>query len=89
MGSGSFLVEACRQLARKLVEAWHAHGGPPAIPLGEDELLHARRLLEPLSHNPLAILPPAAFEAHYSHQLHESAMAVWLRQTTLREIRGG
>ena len=45
MGSGAFLVEACRQLARKLVEAWHAHGGPPAIPPDEDELLHARRLV--------------------------------------------
>ena len=45
MGSGAFLVEACRQLAGKLVEAWHAHGGPPAIPPDEDELLHARRLV--------------------------------------------
>ena len=45
MGSGAFLVEACRQLARKLVEAWHAHGGPPAIPPDEDEVLHARRLV--------------------------------------------
>ena len=45
MGSGAFLVEACRQLARKLVEAWHAHGEPPAIPPDEDELLHARRLV--------------------------------------------
>ena len=24
---------------------------------------------------PLGHVPPAAFEAHYSHQLHESAMA--------------
>ena len=45
MGSGAFLVEACRQLARKLVDAWHAYGGPPAIPPDEDELLHARRLV--------------------------------------------
>ena len=29
-----------------------------------------RRLFGPLGH-----VPPAAFEAHYSHQLHESAMA--------------
>ena len=29
-----------------------------------------RRLFEPLGH-----VPPAAFEAHYYHQLHESAMA--------------
>ena len=26
MGSGAFLVEACRQLGDALVEAWHAHG---------------------------------------------------------------
>ena len=29
-----------------------------------------RRLFEPLGH-----VPPAAFEAHYYHQLRESAMA--------------
>ncbi len=45
MGSGAFLVEACRQLARRLVDAWNAHGGPPAVPPDEDELLHARRLV--------------------------------------------
>ncbi len=32
MGSGAFLVEACRQLGDALVEAWHAHGEVPAIP---------------------------------------------------------
>ena len=30
MGSGAFLVEACRQLARTLVDAWNAHGGRAA-----------------------------------------------------------
>ena len=45
MGSGAFLVEACRQLADRLVEAWGAHGGPPDIPADEDEALHARRLV--------------------------------------------
>ena len=32
MGSGAFLVEACRQLGDALVEAWDAHGGRPAHP---------------------------------------------------------
>jgi N-6 DNA Methylase len=32
MGSGAFLVEACRQLGDALVEAWHAHQEAPAIP---------------------------------------------------------
>ena len=60
MGSGAFLVEACRQLAGKLVAAWHAHGGPPPIPPDEDELLHARRLvaqrcLHGVDRNPMAV----------------------------------
>lgn len=45
MGSGAFLVEACRQLADKLVDAWHAHDRVPSIPPDSDELLHARRLV--------------------------------------------
>ncbi len=44
-GSGAFLVEACRQLSARLVEAWSVHGGPPDLPADEDELLHARRLV--------------------------------------------
>ena len=60
MGSGAFLVEACRQVARKLVDAWRAHGGPPAIPPDEDELLHARRAvaqrcLHGVDKNPMAV----------------------------------
>ena len=60
MGSGAFLVEACRQLARTLVDAWNAHGGPPAISPDEDELLHARRLvaqhcLYGVDKNPMAV----------------------------------
>ena len=31
MGSGAFLVEACRQLGDALVESWHAHGDAPDI----------------------------------------------------------
>jgi hypothetical protein len=45
MGSGAFLVEACRQLADALVKSWHAHGRMPVIPPDEDEVLHARRLV--------------------------------------------
>jgi len=45
VGSGAFLVEACRQLGDALVAAWQHYGGKPAIPPDEDELLHARRLV--------------------------------------------
>lgn len=45
MGSGAFLVETCRHLADKLVEAWAAHGATPEIPPDEDPILHARRLV--------------------------------------------
>ncbi len=44
MGSGAFLVEACRQLADELVKAWYAHKLVPSdIPPDEDEVLYARR----------------------------------------------
>jgi hypothetical protein len=45
MGSGAFLVEACRQLAESLVKAWHRHKATPTIPPDEDELLFAKRLV--------------------------------------------
>ena len=46
MGSGAFLVEACRQLATRLVRAWvRWPGSRPAIPPDEDEDLLARRLV--------------------------------------------
>jgi len=45
MGSGAFLVEACRQLAEQLVVAWQRHGGMPPVPPDEDELLLAKRLV--------------------------------------------
>ncbi len=59
-GSGAFLVEACRQLAARLVEAWARHGGPPDLAVDMDELLHARRLvaqrcLYGVDRNPMAI----------------------------------
>jgi len=45
MGSGAFLVEACRQLGQRLVQAWARPGPRPEIPVDEDEELHARRLV--------------------------------------------
>ncbi|MCB1021859.1 MAG: N-6 DNA methylase, partial [Acidobacteria bacterium] len=45
MGSGAFLVEACRQLGAALVKAWHDHDRLPVIPPDEDELLYAQRVV--------------------------------------------
>ena len=60
MGSGAFLVEACRQLGDALVEAWRAHGEEPEIPADEDEGIFARRLtaqrcLYGVDRNPMAV----------------------------------
>jgi hypothetical protein len=44
VGSGAFLVEACRQLAEALVASWE-RCGLPQLPGDEDALLHARRLV--------------------------------------------
>lgn len=60
MGSGAFLVEACRQLGDALVEAWHAHLDVPAVPPNEDEVILARRLiarrcLYGVDRNPVAV----------------------------------
>jgi hypothetical protein len=60
MGSGAFLVEACRALAARLVAAWARWPEKkPVIPADEDEELHARRLvaqrcLYGVDKNPLA-----------------------------------
>ncbi len=59
VGSGAFLVAACRYLGDRLVTAWHDHGTKPLIPPDEDELIHARRLvaqrcLYGVDKNPLA-----------------------------------
>jgi hypothetical protein len=60
MGSGAFLVEACRALAVRLTDAWARHPDKkPTIPPDEDEELHARRLvaqrcLYGVDKNPLA-----------------------------------
>jgi len=45
MGSGAFLVEACRQLAERLVVAWDRHGGMPPLPPDETKTLLAQRLV--------------------------------------------
>jgi hypothetical protein len=45
MGSGAFLVEACRQLADALVRAWETHDIWPELPPDEDLLLYAKRLV--------------------------------------------
>ena len=60
MGSGAFLVEACRQLADEVVKAWHTHNRQPIIPPDEDEILHARRIvaqrcLYGVDRNPMAV----------------------------------
>lgn len=61
MGSGAFLVEACRALARHVVRAWANHPDDrPTVPDDEDEELHARRLvaqrcLYGVDRNPMAV----------------------------------
>ena len=61
MGSGAFLVEACRQLADALVEAWRAHDAvPDDIPADENEIIYARRqvaqrCLYGVDRNPVAV----------------------------------
>jgi hypothetical protein len=46
MGSGAFLVEACRSLGERLVKAWTRWPETrPKIPDDEDDQLHARRLV--------------------------------------------
>ena len=60
MGSGAFLVETCRFLAEKLIEAWNVHGDRPELLPGEDELVCARRVvaqrcLYGVDRNPMAV----------------------------------
>lgn len=45
MGSGAFLVESCRQLAEKVVEAWTWHGELDKLDDQMEPLLEARRLV--------------------------------------------
>ena len=60
MGSGAFLVEACRFLGDALVESWYAWDELPPIPADEDEVVHARRLIAQrclygVDRNPVAV----------------------------------
>jgi len=60
VGSGAFLVEACRTLAELLVMAWRAHDCLPKLPPGEEPLTYARRLvaqhcLYGVDRNPMAV----------------------------------
>ena len=60
MGSGAFLVEACRQLGDALVEAWQADDTRREELSGEDELIAARRIvaqrcLYGVDRNPVAV----------------------------------
>jgi hypothetical protein len=59
VGSGAFLVEACRQLGDALSKAWQYHGDRPPLPADETEELLARRLvaqrcLYAVDRNPMA-----------------------------------
>ena len=60
MGSGAFLVEACRYLGDALLESWRVHGGMPSIPPDENEVIFARRLIAQrclygVDRNPVAV----------------------------------
>lgn len=60
MGSGAFLVEACRQLGELLVKAWNVHGGMPKVPDDETPELLAQRLIAQrclygVDKNPMAV----------------------------------
>lgn len=60
MGSGAFLVETCRQLADALIEAWEFYGNKPDVPLDEDDIVFARRLIAQrclygVDRNPVAV----------------------------------
>jgi hypothetical protein len=60
MGSGAFLVEACRQLGEVLLKAWGVHGGMPRVPDDETAELFAQRTvaqrcLYGVDKNPMAV----------------------------------
>jgi hypothetical protein len=60
MGSGAFLVEAMRQIARRVEAAWTKHGNPHRIPKDETPHLFACRLvaqrcLYGVDKNPMAV----------------------------------
>jgi hypothetical protein len=60
MGSGAFLVEACRQLGEVLLKAWNVHGGMPRVPDDETPELFAQRTIAQrclygVDKNPMAV----------------------------------
>ena len=60
MGSGAFLVEACRQLSKRLIESWNHQYTRPEIPPDQDAETLARRLvagrcLYGVDRNPIAV----------------------------------
>ncbi|HKI32612.1 MAG TPA: N-6 DNA methylase [Gemmataceae bacterium] len=60
MGSGAFLVEACRQLGAALLRAWNFHGKMPRVPADETPELFAQRMIAQRSlygvdKNPMAV----------------------------------
>ena len=60
MGSGAFLVEACRQLGDALIESWRIHEAAPELAAGEDAVIVARRLIAQrclygVDRNPMAV----------------------------------
>ena len=60
MGSGAFLVEACRRLGDALTESWQAHGAERDAPSGDDAVTAARRriaqrCLYGVDRNPMAV----------------------------------
>lgn len=59
MGSGAFLVQACRYLAERLVESWGKAEADGAALTGEGEVLEALEGRDPLSSEPLERLTMA------------------------------
>ena len=60
MGSGAFLVEACRQLADALVASWSRRDATSETPPDEDPVIHAQQLVAQrciygVDHNPMAV----------------------------------
>ena len=60
LGSGAFLVEACRQLADRLRAAWECHGSAPNLAPDQDAIVHSRRLIAQrclygVDRNPMAV----------------------------------
>ena len=60
MGSGAFLVEACRYLGDTLLASWRTYSEMPAIPPDENEVIFAQRVIAQrclygVDRNPVAV----------------------------------